>query len=418
METIKIYESALKRIRQYSKEENIEELEKQYEHIKEYIAKEELLLDSIVFGVRYIYSIIFEAKETESLTEEIEEKYLGLIETLKSKFDAIKDNDDESKLETEFDYIVINEEQEKEEIEESVTKQDEKICEVLNEIGEKNIQGYEESIYYNIDIPCFKEETLEKLRILLTQKEDTITENRTWYNVILRPVYSKAIDLIVNHLQILSEYEKMNKLQEIRSAVNETVLIINAIELNEEKVIKNNVENIREKISNINREIISSRNYPIIESDDENYNIAVNKSVKYGDPSLELELDKRFDELFGEETKVENDDVIEENDSFEALDKLLEKADEINDMYLKNFENEINGLEMDEDIEEFETKIQKHIDKFEDALKRCIDNLKDISTEVEKDIDSEIEKFQYKNRCKKDELVRTCLLKLEEILIK
>ena len=261
--------------------------------------------------------------------------------------------------------------------------QDEKICEILKKIEEENMQNFEVEIYNSINILFFKEKTLEKLRTLFNKKEEEIIEeNKCDSESVLKPIYYKAIDLIINHLQTIDEYEMVRKIQEIRSNVIDTAYSIHTIDFYEEKVIDNKLKSIYERMSNINRTIISLRNIPIMTSNEIEHNTMLNKEMKSNETTLQDELERRFKELFGEieEDTVDESNVvmnsdkeqIEEEMNFSVLDKLLEKAEELDNIYMENIGDDIKKFGINQDKDEFETKVNEHVDNFEKEIENVL----------------------------------------------
>lgn len=388
METIKIYESALKKIRKYSKEENLEELEKQYKHIKEAISNEDLLLDTIKWWVKIIYSIIFEAKETEVLTEEIEEKYLGLVNVLSEKYneqskkekenienlpsfddifgknesstEALKTEDENAsendELCIDFDYVIISEEEEEKEREAMCEKQDKEINELIKEIIEKNIQGFEEKIFNAFTTPYLKQETINELKKILNTKcelENIEINEEFEYNITMQPVYHKALEVLVNHVFNLDENEKFEKFNAIKYNVQDTYFIINRIECDEKWIVDETLYNIREKRYDINGMMVSK------------------------------------------ESSILDDDWQKE---------LKE--------YIYKFANEIKIKEY---IDEFENKTNQYVDEFMNEINMHAKEINERLNQLNEKVEQEVKKLKDNNKNKKDEIINGCMQKLEVI---
>lgn len=388
METIKIYESALKKIREASKEENREELMKEYEHIKEVISTEDLLLETIRWWVKIIYSIIFEAKETELLTEEIEERYLGLVNILREKYSEQSKKDKENvgnlpsfedifgknenlsedlksedkntsendELCTDFNYVIVSEEEEKKEIEAINEKQNKEISELIKEIKEKSIQGFEEKIFNTFTMPYLNQEIIGELNEILNTKYESANielNEKFEYNITMQPVYHKALEILVNHVFNLDEKEKLNKFNAIKYNVQDTYFIINRIEWDEKLIVDDALYSIREKSYNINGLIVSKEN-----------------SILDDDWQKELKED------------------------------------------IYKFANEIKIKEY---IDEFENKTNQYIDEFTNEFDIHAKELNESLNQLNEKIEQEVKKLKENNKNRKNEIIRDCLQKLELI---
>lgn len=342
MKTIKIYESNLKKIREYSAEENRKELLEQYEYIKEntlgYLVDE----DITALWIQFIHSILLEAEVAEVLTEDIKNKYIELSYEVEKNFNEKRELEP-ILFEHEFDYVIISEEEEiieqeiehkKQEMERK--KQDESINKKIDEFIENKINNFEEQKFIDFDLsfeeqifnmlklPYISQETLNKLKNFINSKEnENKEESDDSYNKASKVLYRKALEVMIEHILTLEEEEKNKKFNEVKRIVSDTLFNLSTINVSDEWKIKNIVFDYRMMSINTEAAIKSLR-----------MTINSNKYSEYDEKIM-----KHIEDL----TKINNDIREKMKNNQMVLEKKREeiqmKKDEIINIGLEKLKN-------------------------------------------------------------------------------